>query len=459
MSGALGVDTEISPRPENADIQAIQQAADLLGDPSTMREGLQILEQYRNRAGGNHSAVIDQIIGAGYFQLGQLTDNEEQRQRFFQRGRENLERAIQRFPNYRQAHKNLANLLFRNGMEQDARPHFIRAIELGDRDPITFGILAAIYYEAEQFSSAETAARNSLMLNPTQIEFRRILGLSLMQQERFDEARAVFEEILQERPNDAFYWQMISNTLVNTDRIDEAARVLEIVRFMGEAQPQTLLLLGDVYMNKNMVEDAYTAYREALEMTRAQRGQQLPPISTYIRPVESLNNFQAYQEAFDLLAIVEDTYRRNLTDDDRMQILVLRSEINLARGEAEEAARNLREILRSDPMNPRALLTLANYYGTRRPPPGLSVVEERQFRTRSVQRSIDLYQRAQELRFTGDDRNLEAARQAYIGEGQLHARERNLDQAISALRAAQQIREEARIGEYINMIQQVRQGR
>lgn len=457
MSGYYGVNTEISPRPENADVQQIQQVAEMLGDPATMPAAIEQLNQYRSRAKEPNlpSPIIDQIIGAAYFQLGQLAEAEAERERLFNQARTNLQRAIERFPNYRQAYKNLANLEFRSGNQSKAREHFVKALELGDRDSITYGILAAIYYENGQFSAAETAARNSIMLNPSIVEFRRILGLALFQQERYEEARAVFEELLQERPNDAFYWQMISNALINTDQIDEAAQVLEVVRFMGQSQPRTLLLLGDVYMNKNMVEDAAAAYQQALAQTRAGAEADLPALETFQRPIESLNNFQAYDLAMELLDNVEATYRNRLNDRQRVTLLALRSEINLAQGQSEEAARNLQEILRNDPMNARALLTLANYYAYRNPPEGLSTVEEREFRARSVQRALDLYGRAQELRYTNDSNNIEAARAAFVGEGQLQARQRNLPQAIAALREAQRIREEERIAEYIAMIQQV----
>lgn len=455
MAGYYGVNTEVSPQPQTADVQQIQEIAPLLQDENTIEQALQALDTYRTNAGaGNYGAVIDQIIGSGYFQLANLSENEAEQTRFRQLAKTNLERAIERFPNYLQAHKNLANMLFQQGDSAGARTHFIKALQLGDNDPITYGFLAAIYYENQQFSAAETAARNSIMLNPTVIEFRRILGLTLFQQERYDEARAVFEELLQERPNDSFYWQMISNTLINTNEIDEAARMLEIVRFMGKADPQTLLLLGDVYMNKNMVQDAATAYTDALNQS-GESQLSLPNVSTYIRPVETLNNFEAYDLATALLDQVESVYADSLTDQQSTDLLALRSEINLARGNQEEAAQNLQDILQRDPMNGRALISLAEYYAYQQPPEDATAGEQQRFRARNTERALDLFGRAQELRYTGDEGDLEMARTAYVGEGQLLTRQRQLDGALEAFRQAQSIREETRIADYISMIQSV----
>jgi tetratricopeptide (TPR) repeat protein len=461
MAGYYGVDSDIAPKPETADISQIQIVAPLLGEPSTMEAGAQQLDQYRKGLpdGTNYSPVIDQIIGAVYFQLGTLSENEAQQSRYYRLAIQNLELAISKFPNYRQAHKNLANLYFKSGDSAKAKKHFVRALELGDKDSITYGILAAIYYEDEQFSAAETAARNSIMINPKEIQFRRILGLTLFQQERFAEARAVFEELLQEKPNDAFFWQMISNTLINEEKVDEAARILEIVRFMDKADVQTLLLLGDVYMNKDMTEDAAEAYGDALDLVPSMREDSRPIVQTFVRPVQTLNNYQAYDLAIDLLDKINEVYP-NVPQETSFNLLALRSQINLSRNRAEEAARNLQTILDADPMNGRALLSLAEYYGYRRQAPADATnAQQKQFDAESLQRALDLYDRAQELISNGTDEGREFARQAYIGSGQLLARKRRLDEALADLRAAQRIQEEPRITDYIQMIEAVQNPR
>lgn len=456
ISGLYGVNTENTPRVENPDIVAIQAVAPLIGDPNSMPVAAEQLNVYRTtNERGTYSAVIDQIIGAIYFQLGSMASNEAERTRYNRLAETNLKKAIESFPNFLKAHKNLANLLFKDGRSEEARKHFVTALKLGDVDPITYGILSAIYYEASQWSAAETAARNSLMLDPTVIEFRRILGLALFQQERFSEARAVFEEILQERPNEAFYWQMISNTYINEDQIDSAANLLEIVRFMGRADAQTLLLLGDVYMNKNMVEDAAETYYEALSIVANMSGAR-PDVRTFLRPVETLNSYQAYESALGLLDRVDEVYPEI---DPRVanDFLALRAQINMTSGNIDEAAANLNEILSVDPMNGRALLSLAEYYGySRVAPAGLANAQQMQFDAESLQLALDLYDRAKELINMGTEEGRRFARQAYVGAGQLLARKRRLDEALTNLREAQRIRQEQRIADYIQMIESVR---
>lgn len=455
-----GVDAEISPSPESADIQAITAVQELLQADTTesLIAGVSQLEQYMNGARGRegnrtHSAVIPQLIGSVYFRLATMVQGEQQQQQFMTRARENLQLAVEMFPSYRQAHKNLARIHFTGGNPAGAVPHFVKSIELGDREPATYVLLSKIYFDQERFTAAESAARQAMIMAPSLKEARTLLGYSLFQQGRFDEARAVFQEMLQTEPNSADLWQMVSNAYIQTNQIDEAARVLEIVRFMGAAQSQTLLLLGDVYMNKNMVEDAAEAYGEALNLSANERSRQ--PIDTFLRPVETLNNYQAYDLAMDLLNQIEQTYSTQLTDETRNDILALRSEINIALGQGEEAAGNLRQILEIDPMNRRALLSLGQYYARFRPSGDLPPAEARAARERAVQRALNYFRTAQELIGTGQEDDEEAARQAYIGEGQLLAQERRLQEALSALREAQAIRQEDRIASYIDMIQQV----
>lgn len=456
-----GVDSEISPKPENTDIEQINAASALLQADAIpqLQAGASMLEQYMNTARADadikYSAIIPQLIGSVYFRLATMAGGSQQQQ-FRDQSRRYLEEAISMFPNYRAAHKNLARLYFQLGDPRSldmAIKHFGKAIELGDRESSTYVLLSKIYFDKELYAASEAAARQAIMMDPTIKESRTILAYALFSQERYDEAKAVFEEMLQDDPNNADIWQMISNTYIQANQIDEAAKRLEIVRFMDKANADTLLLLGDVYMNKNMVEDAAEAYEDALQLSTRERN--LRDINTFIRPVETLNNFQAFDLAMELLGKIEDTYKSGLSTQQQNDILALRSEINIAQGDELEGAKNLEQILSTDPMNRRALLSLGQYYARKKATSPAGSDAAKQERQVAVQRALDYYGRAEELVNTGDPEDEEAARQAYVGEGQLLARERRLPEALEALQAAQDIKQEGRIASYIDMIQSV----
>ncbi len=453
-----GVDSEIAPSPENADITEIQAVQEQLQSDTlpNLQAGAAHLEQYMARAvsrEGNrtYSAVIPQLVGSVYFRMATMADG-PQAEQFMAKARENLSLSVEIFPNYRQAHKNLARIYFTGGDAQAAARHFVRSIQLGDREAATYVLLSKIYFDQEKFASAESAARQAMLMDPNLREARTLLAYSLFQQERYSEAKALFEEMLQSDPDSSDIWQMISNAYIQTEQIDAAARVLEIVRFMGDAQSQTMMLLGDVYMNKNMIEDAAQAYMEALEISQGESNRQ--PVATFIRPVETLNNFQAYEAAMELLNRVTEVYS-NLSDDQRNELLALRSEINIALGEGEEAAENLRQILEIDPMNRRALLSLGQYHARWQPGDDVSDADADALREEAVQLALGYFRTAQELINTGREEDEDAARQAFIAEGQLLAQEQRLDGALTALREAQSIEAEDRIASYIEMIERV----
>lgn len=458
---SYGVDSEIAPKPENSDIKAIQTAEGFLRGDSLpeLIEGARLLEQYmtstKTSDKESYSAMIPQIVGAVYFRLSTMVSGNQQQQ-YRDQARRFLDEAVKMFPSYRAAHKNLARIYFQIGDPASlelATKHFSKSLELGDREPSTYVLLAKIYFDQGKYASAEAAARQAMMMDPSIKESRTILAYSLFSEERFEEAKSVFEEILQDDPNNADMWQMISNTYIQGDQIDEAAKRLEIVRFMKKATTDTLLLLGDVYMNKNMIEDAATVYEEALTLSLAEKN--LRDIKTFLRPVELLNNFQGFELAMNLLKKIEETYASKLDNSQKNDILALRSEINIALGNGDEAAKNLRDILGLDPMNRRALLSLGQYFARWTPAETLTEEAARHDRQVAVQNSLDYYRRAQELVNTGNVDDAEAARQAFVGEGQLLAQERRLPEALAALKAAQGIKKEDRISSYIEMIQRV----
>lgn len=460
---AYGVDAEIAPKPENSDITQIQAAAPFLqaNEVAQQMAGANMLEQYMTTTDADdeakYSAILPQLVGSIYFRLSTMESGPAQEQ-YREKAKRFLKKSIDMFPSYRAAYKNLARIYFQEGTKESlqlATKNFTKALQLGDKESSTYVLLAKIYFDEGKYAAAEAAARQAIMMDPSIKESRTILAYALFSQERYKEAQAVFEEMLQDDPNNADIWQMISNTYIQADRIDEAAKRLEIVRFMGEANADTLLLLGDVYMNKYMVEDAAEAYADALKLSSAES--KLREISVFLRPVETLNNFQAFDLAMDLLGQIESVYAQSLSKDQQNDILALRSEINIALGNDEAGADNLKQILGIDPMNRRALLSLGQYYSRKRPDP--EAENAKQLRQEYIQLALDYYGRAQELIGTGNDQDREAARQAFVGEGQLLAQERRLPEALEALEEAQSISKEARITSYIEMIQRVLESR
>lgn len=457
--GYYGVETGLEPGIPEDELEraALGQVRDFLktgneeGDVRAALGAIATLMQAQKAAGTDASPMLLQIAGTLEMRAADFAKTAEQAKPMLERAETLLTMSVdpaKGFPNFLRAHKNLANLLFRMDKSALAKKHFVKAIELGDRDAVSFGILGAIYMDEGKLISSETALRNSIMINPNIDQFKQLLGNVLLQQERYSEAKEIFAEMLQKSPNEPNFWMAQANCYIALEEIDKAARNLEIVRFMGKANVPSLMLLGDVYMNKEMVEDATTVYLEAIaaEPNRTNLG-------NFIQSAETLNNFAAYNEGMKVIDAINKAYRGNLSDEDQINLLSLSSEINIARGMGEEASKNLEDLLQKDPFNPRALLSLARYYSDLEPDDSLSDIEYKTMKGRNEQRAILYFERAQDL--PGDDDDvIVAVVRAYIGEAQLRVKRRELREAADLLAEAQSIKYQENIETYLNQIRE-----
>ncbi|HSH09506.1 MAG TPA: tetratricopeptide repeat protein [Oceanipulchritudo sp.] len=399
----------------------------------------------------NISPLMLQIAGTLEMRNAEITKDEAESLRIMRRAEAFLKQAVDPntgFPNFLRAHKNLANLLFRMDRSAEAKQYFIKAIELGDKDAVTYGILGAIYMEENKLISSETALRNSIMINPNISQFQQLLGNVLLQQERYGEAKEIFSELLMKSPNQANFWMAQANCYIALDQIDEAALNLEIVRFMGGANVPSLMLLGDVYMNKEMINEATEVYLEAIRMEPSRAN-----MANFIRAAETLNNFAAYEQGMAVLHQIAVSFKGDQTDEEAIDILSLSSEINISLGKGVEAAKNLEELLRKDPFNARALLSLARYYSDLDPDENLNSVDRDMMASRYQQQALIYYERAQNL----ED---ESARvRAYVGEAQLRVQRDELDKAANLLEEAQNVVYQDNVQSYLNQIREVLKNR
>lgn len=457
--GYYGVETGLEPGlpSDEAELAVLGQVRDFLktgneeGDVRAALAAISTLMQQQKAAGLDTSAMLLQIAGTLEMRAADFARTPEEAKPMLERAERLLSLSVdpaKGFPNFLRAHKNLANLLFRMDQSARAKKHFIKAIELGDKDAVSFGILGAIYMDESKLVSSETALRNSIMINPEIPQFKQLLGNVLLQQERYSEAKEIFAEMLMRSPNEETFWMAQANCYIALDEIDKAARNLEIVRFMGKANVPSLMLLGDVYMNKSMVTEATEAYLEAIALEPTKTN-----LSNFIQSAETLNNFAAYDSGMKVITAIAKAYQGNLTNENQIDLLSLSSEINISLGKGAEASKNLEALLERDPFNSRALLSLARYYSDLEPDETLSDIEYKTMKGRYQQTAILYYERAQDLE--GDEDEIILARvRAFIGEAQLRVKRRELDEAADLLVEAQTIRYQDNIETYLNQIRE-----
>ncbi|MDP0501626.1 MAG: tetratricopeptide repeat protein [Verrucomicrobiota bacterium JB022] len=454
MAGLLTINLAIEPdipRDDQPAMAALGQLRTILGQQTgeanvqANNQALAALETYINSS-PKPSPLILQIAGALRMQNADLTNNKagySQAENYFKRAVD----PNTGMPNFLRAHKNLAHIYFKTDRPQLAAQSFVKALQLGDNDPVTFGLLGSIYFDQGQLIPAENALRGAMMLNPGITEFKQLLGNVLLQQERYAEAAALFGDLLLEKPNNVQYWNAQANSYIGMDMIDEAAKNLEIVRFLGKADAPMLMLLGDIYLNKEMVRDAADAYLAAVQKSAEARS-----FTQYYQAAQYLNRYEAFDESTQLLDAIEQNMSE-LTTKQKNDILTLRSEINLTQGKTEEAVANLEEILKTDPFNGRALIVLGRYYSSAEPDVAQDNANYQQRKIALQQQAITYFERAEELE------DIDTVVEALVAHAQLRVKRSELPRAADLLTRAQQLKRQEYIQSYLDQINAAIQSR
>lgn len=333
--------------------------------------------------------------------------------------------ALEKFPDFRRAHKNLGLLLVQRGEHREAAKHLSRALELGDRDGRNFGLLGHAYANLEDWVAAETAYRNAILQQPDTKDWKLGLARALVAMEKHAEAAALAETLIAANPEDATAWMLQANAYLGLGKPIEAAVNLEAVRMLGKTQKSALVLLGDVYMNAGMPDLAKSAYMEVIEKDDASAD-----FATAYRAADLLVRARAPQDASEVLASIDRRYGKDLSSSQRLDVLTLKAKVARAQKRDADAARLLESIVKEDGTRGAALLELAAYYRSKNDP----------------ERALLMLERAEKLE--------EFEYAALLGRAQLLVASKDYAKAASVLKQAIQIKSEPRVERFLASVEQ-----
>ncbi|MBX3747655.1 MAG: tetratricopeptide repeat protein [Verrucomicrobiae bacterium] len=290
------------------------------------------------------SGALDFTLGNLLFQTGNLDEAAAAYQA-----------ALQKFPTFLRAHKNIGRLYVQQGRPRDALPHLLRCIELGGGEGDIYGLVGYCYLQDNAVSSALDAYRTALLFAPKSRDWRLGKVQCLINLGQHGEAVGLLDELISENPAEASLWLLQANAFVANGRPADAAVNLEVVRQMGQATPISLALLGDIYINANQPDLAVEAYSDLLKG-------QTTDMERALRAARILASRSAWAEAEVYLKRLQERLTDRLPPNDQFEVLGLLAKVALARGQNDEAASLLQQVLARDPLNGRALLLLADYY-------------------------------------------------------------------------------------------------
>lgn len=267
-----------------------------------------------------------------------------------------LKQAIEKFPDFRRAHRNLSLIYILRQDYAAAIPHLLTVVKLGGGDAQSYSMLGYSYLNQEKYQSALSAYQMARLFAPDSKDVRRGEAQCLLMTQQLGPAIALFDELIAENPNEKDYWLLQANSYLAQQRFEEAIANIEIAHTIAPASWETHKLLADLYINQNLTLQALENYKAAIKAN--------PKISAKnaLQPLRQLIERNLYIEAADYLNVLNSSLQSTLSEEEAIEKQVLAAQLELEVGISKEGIKQLKNILKTDPLNTDALLALAGYY-------------------------------------------------------------------------------------------------
>jgi tetratricopeptide (TPR) repeat protein len=323
FTGSYGIDSKIEPDLSDAQREVLQQVEPLMGKDNA--QALRILEE-ANLA--EPSARYDFLIG-----------NLKLEARDVEAAKRHYSDAIKKFPNYRQAYKNIGLILAQQEDFPMAARALSKVLELGEADGTAYGLLARCHLAQGNLVAAETGFRQAILLQADVLDWRRGLLGTLIRQRKTADATALADELIARDPDNPEFHQQKAQIQIAAGDLDAAARTLELVARAGWSKAQDLHQLGDIYLKQEQPQLALSAYRRAFAADPAQ------DIAKCLRAVEVLSASRAPDEAAALAAAFRETFSATLPQGERARLARIEG---ADRARAKSGRKGRRVVARSD---------------------------------------------------------------------------------------------------------------
>jgi len=287
------------------------------------------------------SAAFDFALANIYFNNGRRDDAET-----------HYRSAIKKYPEFLRAWTNLGILCYSAGRYPDAITSLEKAITLGDRDAGTIGLMAYCLTKDGNPVAAEMAYLQALSLDPNNADW--VEGLITVYQDSRQYARAepLARRLIKLKPGESMSWLLYANILLSEGDKLGAAAILETAASLNAVDEQGLLLLGDLYAEQKLYPEAVATYDKVMARNPNLGAKRLAAYAQGLIAEHRLD------QAESILQSAES----NLTPESRSLWREARIDLYTAQERWPEAHREVAELLKTDPLNGKALLRLGQIY-------------------------------------------------------------------------------------------------
>lgn len=405
--GSYGINPAIEPKIDQTDLKLYQSIQPHL--ENNPQQAIQIASQ----------AITPDSNPAFDFLLGSLHYSQQN----YPTAERALQQAIQKFPSFRRAHRNLALIYIQQADYPKVIPHLLNVIKLGGGDGQSYSMLGYSYLNLEKYQSALSAYQMARMFLPDSQDVRTGEAQCLLMTNQLQPAIALLSELITEYPDNPLYWRLQANAYLNQQNHPDAIANLEIAHSLQTPDWQTHSLLADLYLSQDVTKKALQHYQAAL--TNHPDAQ----FKDALKPLKQLIERQHYTEAAAYIQTLNTQLQTPLTPAQTTDLAVYNAQIQIKTGDAPQAEQQLLTLLKQNPIHAPTLLALADY----------------NLDTQNYPQATFYYQRASHLP--------EAKVQAHIGLARTNVQTNQFQQAIQHLEHAQNIQPRDDVQRFITSIQ------
>jgi len=286
------------------------------------------------------SPAFELLLGNLYYAAGE-TDKAETR----------YLSAVERYPSFLRAWTNLGVLHYAQKHYAKAIPFLAKAVELGDRESATFGMMALCLEQTGDATGAELAFVQALAGDPGNVSWMEGLVRGFVQGKQYARAEIMARSLIKERPTEPKYWLVYAKIVVAAGRNLEAIALLEQAVSTGVAGDEELVTLAGLYADEKLIPEAARTYAK-INVNAQSLGERRA-----LQWVRVLIASAEWQKAQTLLNDV-----RKLGVEGKEALLRTQADLLMARKQWAAGRTVLDELLKLNPMDGNALVSLGRTY-------------------------------------------------------------------------------------------------